>query len=64
MTTDGKLYVFSTCMICLNKKNICLYCDNGYSYIEASDNSIIRWLIKQPKDSMEYIIAMKLDDKN
>lgn len=52
---DGKLYVKSTCMICLGKKNFCPYCDSGLTYTEAADSIIKEWLKNQSEDVKNYI---------
>lgn len=55
---DGKLYVKSTCMICLGKKNFCPYCDNGLTYTEAADTIIKEWLKNQSEDVKKYITGV------
>ena len=47
---DGKLYVKSTCMICLGKKNFCPYCESGLTYTEAADKIIKEWLKNQSEE--------------
>lgn len=55
---DGKLYVKSTCMICLGKKNFCPYCDCGLTYVEAADKIIKEWINKQPEEVKNYITGV------
>jgi len=55
---DGKLYVKSTCMICLGKKNFCPYCENGLTYVEAADKIIKEWLDKQSQNIKDYIAGV------
>ena len=52
---DGKLYIKSTCMVCLGKKNFCSYCDNGLTYTEAADKVIKQWLNNQSEEVKKYI---------
>lgn len=54
---DGKLYVKSTCMICLGKKNFCTYCESGLTYTEAADKVIKEWLNNQTEEVKKYIIG-------
>jgi hypothetical protein len=52
---DGKLYVKSTCLVCLGKKSFCFYCDAGLTYVEAADKIIKEWLKNQPPEVKKYI---------
>ena len=54
---NGKLYVKSTCMICLGKKNFCPYCDAGLTYTEAADTIIREWLKQQPEEVRRFIVG-------
>lgn len=55
---DGKLYVKSTCMICLGKKNFCPYCDGGLTFVEAADKVIKEWINNQSEEVKNYIIGV------
>jgi hypothetical protein len=54
---NGKLYVKSTCMICLGKKNFCPYCESGLTYTEAADTIIKEWFRNQTEEVKKYIIG-------
>lgn len=54
---DGKLYIKSTCMVCLGKKNFCLYCENGLTFTEAADIIIREWIKKQPPEIRAFLIG-------
>ena len=54
---DGKLYVKSTCSVCLGKKSFCFYCDAGLTYVEAADKIIKEWLKSQTPEIRKYIIG-------
>ncbi|NDC29923.1 MAG: hypothetical protein EBZ58_03070 [Bacteroidetes bacterium] len=54
---NGKLYVKSTCMICLGKKNFCTYCDAGLTYTEAADTIIKEWLKQQSEEVRRFIVG-------
>jgi hypothetical protein len=56
---DGKLYVKSTCLVCLGKKSFCFYCDAGLTYVEAADKIIKEWFSRQPEDVKKYIIGVE-----
>ena len=56
---NGKLYVKSTCLVCLGKKSFCFYCDNGFTYVEAADKIIKEWLKNQTPEVQKYIIGEK-----
>lgn len=55
---DGKLYVKSTCMICLGKKTFCTYCDSGLTYTEAADTIIKEWISKQTEEVKQFILGV------
>jgi hypothetical protein len=55
MSNDGKLYVKSTCMICLGKKNFCPYCESGLTYTEAADTIIKEWFHNQTEEVKKLI---------
>lgn len=63
MSNDGKLYVKSTCMVCLGKKNFCPYCESGLTYLEAADTIIKEWLKNQPEDVRKFIIGAEDEKK-
>ena len=63
MTTDGKLYVKSTCLVCRTKIKHCLYCNQGYAYIEAADVVIKKWLQSQPQEVIDLITGTSNDKK-
>lgn len=54
---DGKLYVKSTCMICLGKNNFCHYCESGLTYTEAADTIIKEWINKQTEEVKQFILG-------
>ena len=63
MSNDGKLYVKSTCLVCLGKNTICYYCTSGLTYVEAANTIIKQWLQKQPQDVIDYIVKAEQDEK-
>ena len=63
MSNDGKLYVRSTCMICLGKKNFCPYCESGLTYTEAADTIIKEWLKNQSEEVKKFIIGAEDEKK-
>jgi hypothetical protein len=63
MTTDGKLYVKSTCLVCRARVKHCLYCNEGYSYIEAADTVIKKWLQNQTQEVVDLITGVSDDKK-
>lgn len=60
---DGKLYIKSTCMICLGKKNFCPYCDGGLTYVEAADTIIKEWLKNQTEEVKKHITGSEDEEK-
>jgi hypothetical protein len=60
---DGKLYVLSTCLVCRGKLTICPCCSNGYTYVEAADSVVKRWLHQQPQEVINFITEADKDEK-
>jgi len=60
---DHKLYVKSTCLVCLGKKSFCFYCDAGLTYVEAADTIIKEWLSLQSKETRRFIIGEDNEQK-
>jgi hypothetical protein len=60
---SSKLYVKSTCLVCLGKKSFCFYCDAGLTYVEAADSIIKEWLSLQSKETRRYIIGEDNEQK-
>lgn len=54
---SDKLYVKSTCLVCLGKKSFCFYCDCGLTYVEAADTIIKQWLKAQTPEVRKFIIG-------
>jgi hypothetical protein len=44
-------------MVCLGKKNFCLYCENGLTFTEAADIIIREWIKKQPPEIRAFLIG-------
>jgi hypothetical protein len=63
MTTDGKLYVKSTCLVCRTKIKHCVYCNQGYSYIEAADIVVKKWLQEQTQEVKDFIVGNSDENK-
>ena len=60
---DGKLYVKSTCLVCLGKQSFCFYCDAGLTYVEAADKIIKEWLKSQTPEIRKYIIGEENEEQ-
>lgn len=54
--SDGKLYVKSTCMVCLGKITYCHYCNSGLTYVEAADKVIAEWLKTLDQQRRDYFL--------
>ena len=63
MSNDGKLYVLSTCLVCRGKATICPCCNNGYTYVEAADSVVKRWLQQQPQEVINFITEAENEKK-
>jgi len=63
MIKDGKLYVQTTCLVCLGKKTFCFYCNGGITYVEAADSVIKRWLHQQPSEVIDFITKAEENEK-
>lgn len=53
---DGKLYVMTTCMVCLGKVTYCHYCNSGLTYVEAADKVILQWLKSIDQERKDHFL--------
>ena len=57
MEDNMKLFVKTTCYVCNRKRYNCPSCHDGWVYTEASDNSVLFWLLEQDESTQEKIFS-------
>jgi hypothetical protein len=60
-----KLFVLVKCTICLGKALNCAYCNGQtFTYIEAADTVIAKWLKHLPEERLQLINKMVKSEEN